>query len=112
MLDKSVDLYVAMLGIMKSGATYVLIDVGYPEDRVKYILGNSEVSLTVTSSAIADFFALNDNILLLDHESDKINEYPCKRLECAVTGVTPNDLCYIILYFRFYRTSKGCSNRT
>lgn len=96
LLENSVDMYVAMLGIMKSGAAYVPIDIGYPEDRVKYILENSEVSLTVTYSSIADFFAINDPILLLDQESDRINRHTCRRLERAETGVTPNDLGYII----------------
>ncbi len=95
-LEKSVELYIAMLGIMKSGAAYVPIDADYPADRVKYILENSEVSLTVTKSSIAGFFGLYDNTLLLDHEHEIIDKFSDKRLERTETGVTPNDLCYII----------------
>ncbi|MDP4197466.1 MAG: amino acid adenylation domain-containing protein, partial [Bacteroidota bacterium] len=95
-LEKSAELYIAMLGIMKSGASYVPIDPGYPEDRVKYIIENSGVSLTVTSSEIAGFFGLNDNTLLLDYESGMIEKFSDKRLKRTETGVTPNDLSYII----------------
>ena len=95
-LGKSVELYIAMLGIMKSGAAYVPIDADYPPDRVKYILENSKVSLTVTSSSIASSFGLYDNTLLLDHERDTIDKFSGKRLKRTETGVTPNDLSYII----------------
>ena len=95
-LDKSAKLYTSILGIMKAGAAYVPIDPGYPKDRVNYILENSNVSLTVTSSSIAGFFGLYDNTLLLDHEHDIINKFPGRRLERIETGVTPNDLSYII----------------
>ena len=95
-LEKSAELYISMLGIMKSGAAYVPIDPGYPKDRVKYILENSEASLTVTSSSIAGSFGLYDNTLLLDRERDIISKFSGKRLERTETGVTPDDLCYII----------------
>jgi non-ribosomal peptide synthetase-like protein len=95
-LGKSVELYIAMLGIMKAGAAYVPIDAYYPPDRVKYILENSEVSLTITSSSIASFFGLRDGTLLLDHEHDIIDKFLAQRLKRTETGVTPNDLSYII----------------
>jgi non-ribosomal peptide synthetase-like protein len=95
-LEKSAEMYVAMLGIMKSGAAYVPIDASYPPDRVKYIIENSEVSLTITSSSIACFFGLYNNTLLLDHERDIIDKFSGKRPKRTETGVTPKDLCYII----------------
>ena len=95
-LEKSAELYIAILGIMKAGAAYVPIDSGYPKDRVEYIIENSGVSLTVTSSAIAGFFGLYDNILLLDQESKLIEKFSDKHLKRSETGVTPNDLAYII----------------
>ena len=105
-LEKSVELYIAMLGIMKAGAAYVPIDSGYPKDRVEYILENSGVSLTVTSSAIASFFGLYDNILLLDQEREIIEKFSGKRLKRTETGVTPNDLSLYNIYFRLYRKAK------
>ena len=95
-LEKSADLYITMLGIMKAGAAYVPIDSGYPKDRVEYIIENSGVSLTVTSSAIARFYGLCDNILLLDQEREIIEKFSDKRLKRTETGVMPNDLAYII----------------
>jgi non-ribosomal peptide synthetase component F len=95
-IENSAELYIAMLEIMKSDAAYVLIDSGYPPDRVKSILESSEVSLTITSSSIAGFFGLYDNTFLIDHERDIIDKFSDKRFERTETGVTSNDLYYMI----------------
>ena len=95
-VENSAELYISMLGIMKSGAAYVPIDVGYPEDRVKYIIENGGVSLTITSSDIAGTFELYENTLLIDLDSNIIEEFSDKRLNRTETGVTPDDLSYII----------------
>lgn len=40
-LDRSVDLIVSILAILKCGCSYVLIDPSHPEDRKKYMIRNS-----------------------------------------------------------------------
>lgn len=95
-LEKSAELYISMLGILKSGAAYVPIDAGYPKDRVKYILENSEVSITITSSSLAGFFDLYENTLLFDREIDIIDRFSGKRLKRTETDVRPENLSYII----------------
>jgi mycobactin peptide synthetase MbtE len=42
LLDKSPDLVIAALGIVKAGAVYLPIDPTYPEDRLTYILADSD----------------------------------------------------------------------
>src|SRR5579871_1425236 len=40
LLPRSMDVYIALLAILKSGAAYVPLDPDYPADRVSYILGD------------------------------------------------------------------------
>ncbi|MFC0527590.1 amino acid adenylation domain-containing protein [Phytohabitans kaempferiae] len=52
-LGRSVDLAVAMLGIMKAGAAYLPLDPAYPADRTDYMLGDSSARLVVTDAELA-----------------------------------------------------------
>ncbi|MGA5418613.1 condensation domain-containing protein, partial [Streptomyces pseudogriseolus] len=53
LLPRSVDLVVALLGVLKSGAGYVPMDPGYPDERVDFMVEDSGVSLVLRS--VKDF---------------------------------------------------------
>lgn len=55
-------LIATMLGILKSGAAYLPIDLDYPQDRIEYMLSDSKAKLFVTEENIKDLLE-NDNIL-------------------------------------------------
>ncbi len=42
-LDRSMEMVIGMLGIMKSGAVYLPIDITYPTERVEYMLKDGDV---------------------------------------------------------------------
>lgn len=50
MLDRSNDLIISILGVLKSGCTYVPIDPEYPSDRKSYFLEDTQLKLLLTSS--------------------------------------------------------------
>lgn len=45
MADRSVEFFAAVLGVLKSGAAYVPIDPGLPEERIRYILSDCKPKL-------------------------------------------------------------------
>lgn len=55
-LPRSIEMAVAALGILKSGAAYVPMDPSYPTDRLSFMLDDSQMPLLVTSSRIAERF--------------------------------------------------------
>ena len=48
-LDKSEQAFVAILGVLKSGAAYLPIDPNYPQERIDYILKDANVKFLVTN---------------------------------------------------------------
>jgi amino acid adenylation domain-containing protein len=51
LLERSADLPVGLLGILKAGAAYVPIDPSYPAERIAYILDDAEVRAVLTDTA-------------------------------------------------------------
>ncbi len=52
-LGRTVDLLVAMLGILKAGAAYLPIDPAYPADRTDYMVRDSGATTVVTPAELA-----------------------------------------------------------
>ncbi|MFE7676916.1 condensation domain-containing protein, partial [Streptomyces albidoflavus] len=52
-LPRSVDLVVAVLAVLKSGAAYLPVDAGYPPQRVEFMLTDARPVLAVTTRATA-----------------------------------------------------------
>ena len=49
-MQRSFDLLVAMLGILKAGAAYVPLDPSHPKERLQFILSDCEAQLLITES--------------------------------------------------------------
>ncbi|WP_417894944.1 AMP-binding protein, partial [Bacillus thuringiensis] len=56
-LHRSIESIIAMLGILKAGATYVPIDVKYPLERIQYILQDSKTTVTITKMELQEDLA-------------------------------------------------------
>ena len=53
-MDRVKEFLVAVLATQKAGAAYVPIDVDYPEDRISYMIENSEAKVLLTEEAVKD----------------------------------------------------------
>ncbi|OUS25460.1 hypothetical protein A9Q99_21275 [Gammaproteobacteria bacterium 45_16_T64] len=53
-LDRSFDMMVGALAILKTGAAYVPLDPGYPSDRLAYMLEDCSVTLVLTLDALKE----------------------------------------------------------
>jgi amino acid adenylation domain-containing protein len=67
MAERSVEMVMGLLAIMKSGGSYLAIDAEYPESRKKYMIENSGISLLLINmdNVRAERFA-SGNIRLID----------------------------------------------
>lgn len=49
-MERSIEMVVALLGVLKAGAAYVPIDPTYPVDRLTYMLEDSGVAFLITQN--------------------------------------------------------------
>lgn len=96
-LPRSLDCYVALLGILKAGAAYVPIDHECPTDRAAFILKNSGAELLITTAnqalRITEF---DGEVFRMDADWGALAPESGERLSSAETGIKPHDPCYII----------------
>lgn len=93
-LDRSPELIITMLAIVKAGAAYVPFDVSYPAERFQYLVTDSAVSFVVTTQKWADRFRSEHMYCcLLDQEENKIAQ---ASMSNPVTQVTLDSLAYVM----------------
>ena len=87
--ERSLDMIVGMLGILKSGAGYLPIDPDYPDDRTAYIIEDAQPKAVVTYQT-----TLHSDIPQIQLE--KIDWYADNHLENPSHINTAEDTAYII----------------
>ena len=93
-LDRSFDSVVSLLAILKSGATYLPLDPKFPQDRLAFMLDDSEVSLVLThSSKRKSLPETSARVVLLDREDEALCKLPTTNL---LLRNNPDDLAYLI----------------
>lgn len=53
-LERTPEMLVGILGILKSGAAYVPLDPGYPKERLRYIIEDSRAPIVLTQQSLLD----------------------------------------------------------
>jgi len=91
MINRSLEMIISILAVLKSGACYIPIDPEYPQDRIEYMLSNSNAKILLT------FEKLNSKVnfdkkLFVELKNELYNSNK-KNLENINE---PDDLSYII----------------
>ncbi len=67
---------VSIMGILKSGATYLPIDPDYPTERIEYIITNSKLKYLITTSNIKHSYTNSISLINIVSDIEKINDLP------------------------------------
>ncbi|MGX5556804.1 amino acid adenylation domain-containing protein [Bacillus cereus] len=73
-IEHSLEMLVALLGILKAGGTYVPIDPSYPTNRIQYILDDSQINLVLTDRSFAPDVFYTGQLLSM---SESLEEKTC-----------------------------------
>lgn len=93
-LPRSLEMIIAIIGVLKTGAAYIPIDPNLPQKRIKNIINDSKIKVLISQEYLLDKFSnYPHKIVLLDQQKSLIEK---ESTENPVNNIKPNDLAYII----------------
>jgi natural product biosynthesis luciferase-like monooxygenase protein/amino acid adenylation domain-containing protein len=120
-MPRSVRMVIALLAILKTGATYVPIDPAYPAERIAYLIEDSAPSAVLLQAQIPETARLaiqtallhkNRNVPLIDLELDAVHWEHEPASNLAVPDLPPPDesVAYVIYTSGSTGKPKGVAN--
>ena len=89
-LERSVELVIAMLAVLKSGSAYVPLDPGYPEARLQYVMNDAAMTLLLTRQSLLSHISTTahnviavDALALAQYESTALTDVAVQREQLA-----------------------------
>ena len=94
LVERSVEMVIALLGVLKAGAAYLPLDPVYPPERISFMLQDSAVPLVLTQSSLLSALPeTSAEVLSLDRDWEAVASCSAEKGELVVA---PVDLAYII----------------
>lgn len=96
-VERSFEMVIGILGILKSGGAYVPLDPAYPKERLAFMLEDTQATVVLTQpSLVAALPAYSGEILCLDSPDVEPTSDDATSDENPVSGVKPENLAYVI----------------
>jgi amino acid adenylation domain-containing protein len=93
-LERSADLLVSMLAVLKTGAAYVPIDPTYPPQRQEFMLADAQAPVLITQSRfLGAIDPRGARVICVDRDRGRIDSHPT---EPVGIGVDPEQRAYVI----------------
>ncbi|MEA5567017.1 amino acid adenylation domain-containing protein [Anabaena sp. UHCC 0399] len=107
-VERSLEMVVCLLGILKAGGAYIPIDPEYPQERIAYMLEDSQVKVLLTQEKLLTQIPQHQaHTICIDTEWKKISTQPNTNLE---SDVKPDNLAYVIYTSGSTGKPKGAMN--
>lgn len=92
-LERSPEMILAMLAVVKAGGVYVPVDPAYPRERIDYTVTDCQAQLILTTTALSSLLPQSVPIVLIDGENAPDLE---PTTEPVGETLTPNHGAYVI----------------
>jgi len=93
-MERSTEMVVGLLGILKAGGTYVPLDSTYPKERLLFMLEDSGVPMLLTQKGVADTLPpTTAKIVCLDEDWAEIEQ---ERADNPHNEISGENLAYVI----------------
>ncbi|MFJ7281046.1 amino acid adenylation domain-containing protein, partial [Kitasatospora sp. NPDC098663] len=97
-MERSADLIVALLAVLKAGGAYLPIDPEYPVERISFVLEDAGAACVLTTTASASVVPEGVPVLLVDGPSAAAQpgEEQCRSAAGGRAVLTPDHPAYVI----------------
>ncbi|QEM10872.1 non-ribosomal peptide synthetase [Mucilaginibacter rubeus] len=93
-IERGINMITGILGVLKSGAAYVPVDMDYPKERISYILEDTLATIILTSSiGRANLNDINAQVIELDNNQEIANQSG-DNLNIAIASSQPAYVIY------------------
>lgn len=93
-VERSLDMVVGLLAILKAGSPYVPLDPEYPQERLNFMMQDSNIFMLLTQSHLKEFLSENQaSVICLDQDYPLWTKTDTTNLD---TTVTLDNLAYIM----------------
>ena len=107
-VERSIEMVVSLLAVLKAGAAYVPIDPELPQARIEYIIESSELKLLLSQSHLNPGIAVGSDVVSLAMLDElDITEFSAENLEISIEG---GQLAYVIYTSGSTGKPKGVAN--
>ncbi|HLP60593.1 MAG TPA: AMP-binding protein, partial [Candidatus Deferrimicrobium sp.] len=110
MIERSIEMIIGILGILKSGCAYLPINPGFPQERIDYMLKDSATRIIIIKSEIRNpKFETNPNVQIMNDQNENchfgttlvlnlenLNFDIVSNFEFRASNFNPSNLAYII----------------
>ena len=94
-IDRSLDMVVAILGVVKAGAAYLPIDPAYPKERIAFMIEDAAASVIITRQELAHTLPQTEaKAICLDSDWPAICEYDRTNPDSGATAGNPAYVIY------------------
>lgn len=91
--DRSIEMVIAILAVLKSGAAYIPLDPTYPQERIHYMLQDSGAKLLLTNQKYKGQFVSGAEEILLEVIIPELDSYSAENPNITISG---SDLAYVL----------------
>jgi len=93
-LDRSPNMIIAILAVLKAGGAYLPLDPAYPKHRLAFMLEDSQAAALITEQSFLVLFDhLPPQVISLDADADRLSRESSENLN---VGITPDNAAYVI----------------
>ncbi|MCP4150042.1 MAG: SDR family oxidoreductase, partial [bacterium] len=87
MLERSIEMIIAIMGILKAGAAYLPIDPDYPKARKQFMLTDSSVGILLSTSALIRDTAIDMDMIRIDEALISDVQSPAPGIAQPASGI-------------------------